>query len=102
MPNPAEPGYYVVGSERQEDELQSTQPSEREAIRKIDQLGSSSCWPLGHPKRPLAQTLRWSSDKAPYKQKVLCYVFNCSQSFRQVACALPGSSLASLFNATER
>jgi hypothetical protein len=42
------------------------------------------------------------SDNAPYKPTLLCYVFNCSQSFRQVACALPGSSGASLFNATER
>lgn len=56
---------FTIG-ERQEGEFQSTQPSEREVIRMIEQLGSSSCWSKSHPNRPLALTLRWSSDQSSH------------------------------------
>jgi len=87
---------FTIG-ERQEGEFQSTQPSEREVIRKIEQLGSSSCWSTSHPNRPLAQTLRWTSDQSPHrstpfhcdgifvpnrwKQRISCEVFT-SECYR--------------------
>jgi len=87
---------FTIG-ERQEGEFQSTQSSEREVLRKIEQLGSSSCWSTSHPNRPLAQTLRWSSDQSPHrstpfhcdgifvpnrwKHRVICEVFT-SECYR--------------------
>ena len=57
---------FTIG-ERQLGEFQSTLPAEREVVRKIEQLGSSSCWSASHPNRPLEQTLRWTSDQTPHR-----------------------------------
>ncbi len=67
---------FTIG-ERQTGEFQSTQPSEREVIRKIEQLGSSSCWSASHPNRPLEQTLRWTSDQTPHRSTP----FHCDGMF---------------------
>ena len=87
---------FTIG-ERQTGEFQSAQPSEREVLRKIEQLGSSSCWSTSHPNRPLEQTLRWTSDQSPnrstpfhcdgifvpnrWKQQTTCEVFT-SECYR--------------------
>lgn len=57
---------FTIG-ERQPGEFQQTKKSERELIQRMAELGLSSCWSTSHPNLPLEQTLRWVSDKAPYK-----------------------------------
>ena len=57
---------FTIG-ERQEGEFQSTRNDEREAIQKMNQLSLVSSWVASHPNRPLAQTLRWTSDQTPHR-----------------------------------
>jgi endonuclease/exonuclease/phosphatase family metal-dependent hydrolase len=57
---------FTVG-ERQPGEFQSTEEAERAVLKRMEALGLSSCWSMSHPGRPLEQTLRWVSDKAPHK-----------------------------------
>jgi len=57
---------FTIG-ERQPGEFQATKKAEREAIQRMEAMGLMSCWSASHPDLPLEQTLRWVSDKAPYK-----------------------------------
>jgi endonuclease/exonuclease/phosphatase family metal-dependent hydrolase len=51
--------------QRHEDEPIQTKKQEQAALTRFADLGLVSCWLCAHPGRPLAQTLRWSSDRAP-------------------------------------
>lgn len=53
---------------RGEDEMVRMSPGERKVLtRLVDELGLFPCWQAHHPDKPLAQTLRWTGNRAaPY------------------------------------
>lgn len=57
---------FTLG-ERLASEVMKTSAADRRALAAIADAGLVSCWTATHPNQPLAQTLRWSSDKAPGK-----------------------------------
>lgn len=69
------PGVHVVVGgdfnftlgERHASEAMRTSSADRRALAAIANAGLVSCWTATHPDRPLPQTLRWSSDRAPGK-----------------------------------
>lgn len=58
---------FLSLGDRKEGEAISTTSAEREAMQRIAGMGLVSCWTTAHPGHALAQTLRWSADKAPGK-----------------------------------
>lgn len=57
---------FTLG-ERHASEALKTTAADRRALAAIRDAGLVSCWAAAHPDKPLPQTLRWSSDKAPGK-----------------------------------
>ncbi len=57
---------FTLG-ERHASEALITSARDRRALAAIADAGLVSCWAASHPGQPLAQTLRWSRDKAPGK-----------------------------------
>lgn len=68
---------FLSLGERLEGEGMKTTLAEREALASFDDAGLISCWSASHPERALAQTLRWSADKAPGK----CTPYHCDGIF---------------------
>jgi endonuclease/exonuclease/phosphatase family metal-dependent hydrolase len=59
--------FNVTLGERHASEAMKTSPADRRALAAIADAGLVSCWAATHSDQPLAQTLRWSGDKAPGK-----------------------------------
>jgi endonuclease/exonuclease/phosphatase family metal-dependent hydrolase len=57
---------FTLG-ERHASEAMKTTSADHRALAAIANAGLVSCWTATHPDRPLPQTLRWSSDRAPGK-----------------------------------
>jgi len=58
--------FISLGHRKAGEQLETT-AAEQEALTHFGDLGLVSCWEAAHPGRSLAQTLRWSGDKAPGK-----------------------------------
>jgi endonuclease/exonuclease/phosphatase family metal-dependent hydrolase len=59
--------FNITLGERHPSEALKTNSGDRQALKAIASIGLASCWTSSHPGEPLAQTLRWSGDKASGK-----------------------------------
>ena len=59
--------FNITLGERHASEALKTTSGDRQALKAIASMGLVSCWTSSHTGEPLAQTLRWSGDKAPGK-----------------------------------